>query len=295
MIEVWGRETAIRYDGGRVVTTPLRADDQAAVDIGLPDLHRVRIAAKAEGDTVLLLFPRTAEFSVAGVPLHRTPVVVPLERELLTQAESLVEAIENDLLALRRTTPPRPDLRVPRPVLDGARGWVRSDVDAAAARLMGPGNVLREIGILHSGVRADEYVLELAQAGYRSVAGLVVVTSLRVLFVSDTAIHEFPVAAVRGVEVAAPSGPGTWATLRITGGDEAIEFIDWADRDFARAAQALRLVSDMEHVDGSIVGDVPSPTELFAEWELLTERRSLGMVPDAEFHRHGAGIMLAMP
>ncbi|MEV0059808.1 hypothetical protein [Nocardia sp. NPDC050718] len=292
VIEVWGARVAVRYADGRLVTTPLRADNETALDIAVAELARIALATTDDDQLAMLLFFRSSEFRVNGSATDRHPVPVFLELGVREQAQVLVRAVERDLVSLRRVFPPRPNLVPPRPV-PGPNGPRRPDVSAAADRMRFAGNSVREIDILHGCARPDEYVLELAQAGHEGAPGLVAITTLRLLFVSAWAIYEFPVAVLTGAEVRTP--PGQVVTLRVSGAGSDLDFLDWEPEDFGRVAEALRLACEIEHVDGSISPSLPSSADLFGEWQLLVERRKLGMVADDPFRRQAVGIMLAMP
>ncbi|MFE1592095.1 hypothetical protein [Nocardia sp. NPDC058705] len=272
------------------MTTPLRADDETALDIGVAELARIALATTEDGQMALLLFFRSAEFVVNGAPTQRHPVPVYLETDLREQAQTLIRAVERDLISLRRVFSPRPNLTPPQPV-QGPNGRQRPDVNAAAYRMRHAGNSLREIDILHACARPDEYVLEIAQAGHEGAPGLVAITTLRLLFVSAWAVYEFPVSVLTGAEVLT----GQVATLRISGAGADLDFVDWEPADFTRITEAVRLACEIEHVDGSIAQSMPSSADLFGEWQLLVERRKLGMVADDPFRRQAVGIMLTMP
>ncbi|MEU4647874.1 hypothetical protein [Nocardia fluminea] len=292
LIEVWGARVAVRYANGRLVTTPLRADNEIALDVGVAELGRIALANTEDGQMALLLFFRSAQFVVNGAPTDRHPVPVFLETGLREQAQALIRAVERDLVSLRRVFPPRPNL-VPPQSVQGPNGPQRPDVTAAARRMRHAGNSLREIDILHSCTRPDEYVLELAQAGHEGAPGLVAITTLRLLFVSAWAVYEFPVSVLTGAEVL--RAPGQVVTLRVSGAGTDLDFVDWEPADFTRITEAVRLACEIEHVDGSIAQSMPCSADLFGEWQLLVERRKLGMVDDDPFRRQAVGIMLTMP
>jgi hypothetical protein len=153
------------------------------------------------------------------------------------------------------------------------------------------GNTIREIAALHAYVRPDEYVLEMVQAAYCGTPGLVVITSLRLLFIAVGITHELPVATLDRIEVL--PAPGGVATLRISDGLIELEFVGWQGADFERFATATRLVCEMMQVDGSIGPARPNSVDLFGEWQLLMERRQLGMIEDDPFARQAVGILLA--
>ncbi|NKY87630.1 hypothetical protein [Nocardia veterana] len=292
VLEVWGRRTAIRYAGGRITTTPLSIDDDIALDIRVGDLRDACLAESDAGELLILLYFRAPDHVIDGVATRRNPATVFLEPEVLPQAAALVRAITDDLLEMRRIVRQRPDLTPPRPV-PGPYGPIRPDVARAAERMRTPGLGAREITALHAYARPDEYVLECASCGHRGAPGLVAIITLRLLFVSAGATYEFPVAAMDRTDVAAP--PGSVATLRVSDGQTDLEFVSTESEDLLRVAQAARLACEIEHVDGSIVMARPSALDLFGEWQLLVERRKLGMVDAERFRWEGVGILRAMP
>ncbi|WP_025352675.1 hypothetical protein [Nocardia nova] len=292
VLEVWGRRTAIRYSGGRVTTTPLGIGDDTALDIAVRDLRDACLAETDSGDLLVLLYFRAPDYVLDGAPTRRNPATAFLEPEVLPQAAALVRAIRDDLLEMRRIRRPRPNLTPPRPV-PGQYGPIRPDVARAAERMRTPGLCARELGALHAYARPDEYVLECAPCGHRGAPGLVAVTTLRLLFVSAGATYELPIAAIDRVDLAAP--PGSVATLRISDGHSDLEFVSTEPADLQRVDHGTRLACEIEHVDGSIVMARPSSLDLFGEWQLLVERRKLGMVDTEQFKWEGVGILRAMP
>ena len=292
MLEVWGRRTAVRYSGGRITTTPLGIDDEVALDIAVRDLRDACLAESDTGDLLVLLHFRAPDHVLDGVPTRRNPATVFLEPELLPQAAALVRAICDDLLEMRRIVRPRPNLTPPHPV-PGRYGPIRPDVARAAERMRTPGLCARELGALHTYARPDEYVLECAPCGHRGAPGLVVISTLRLLFVSAGATYELPIAAMDRVDLAAP--PGSVATLRVSDGHSDLEFVSTEAADLQRMVHGARLACEIDHIDGSIVMARPSALDLFGEWQLLVERRKLGMVDAEQFKWEGVGILRAMP
>ncbi|GAB2515235.1 hypothetical protein [Nocardia heshunensis] len=294
MFEVWGRRSVIRFGEGRLVTQPLQADDDTAFDVPVDALRRTRVASTDDEQIAILFYFLSPEFVVNGVATQHHPVPVFLEPELRAQATELVRAVERELLDARRIQPPRPDL-TPPPLESTPHGPMRRDVTAAAQRMRFAGHVTHRITALQTLARPDEFVLELAQATYSGIPGLLVVTTLRLLFLGTEAIHELPIGVIDRAEVVPPPAAGAVATLRVHAFPATHEFIDWDATDFARLAEGLRLACEIEQVDGSIAPARPSSVELFAQWQLLTERRRLGMVEDEPFQRQALGIMLALP
>ncbi|MVU80359.1 hypothetical protein GPX89_24305 [Nocardia sp. ET3-3] len=294
MLEVWGRGVAIRYGNGRLVTQPLRADDEVALDVPVSELHRIRVATTDDDRIAVLLYFRSPEFPMNGVPTQRHPVPIFLEPELRPQATELVRAVEGELLEARRLHPRRPDL-TPPPLLPSPHGPMRQDVTAAARRMRFIGHTTHLITALQTLAGPDEFVLELAQATHSGTPGLIAITTQRFLFVGADAVHELPIAAIDRAEVTPPPAPRAVATLRLRAYPTTLEFVDWVAEDFARLAQAVQLACDVAHVDGSILPARPSSADLFAEWQLLVERRRLGMVEDEAFQRQAFGIMGSLP
>ncbi|MFJ4657932.1 hypothetical protein ACIP5Y_42255 [Nocardia sp. NPDC088792] len=263
-----------------------------AIDVPVSELRRAVVASTDDGRIAVLLFFRSPEFVVDGVATQHHPVPVFLEPELKGQARELVEAVQRELLEGRRVVATRPDFTPPA-LVPSPHGPMRQDVTWAAQRMRFTGHTVRQINALQTLARPDEYVLELAQATYSGVPGLVAITTLRFLFIGAETVYEVPVAALDRAEVVNPPAPGTSATLKVHAYPEVLEFIDWVPVDFARLATALRLACEIQHVDGSIAPARPASTDLFAEWQLLVERRRLGMVEDEPFQRQAVGIMLA--
>ncbi|MGX1810882.1 hypothetical protein ACWIGI_34620 [Nocardia sp. NPDC055321] len=291
MIEVWGRRVAIRYDRMRLYISPLQQDASVPIDIGLADLLRVRTVLDPQGRPLLLLFPRSPHFGVNGIALQRHPIPIALEPELGTQIQGLVAAIENDLRALRRVSRPRRDLTPPHPVASPA-GSLRPDVHAAADRMHDTGSVLDEIAIVHASARPDEYVLDMAAAihSHDSVQCVVVVSTVRLMAVSTSKIRAIPVGLLDRSEV---TGDAAAAVLGVRVQDHVLQFHDMQRRDARRVALGLEVARDIARFDGSIEMACPSSAQLFGEWQLLTERRRLGMVPDDRFQHEAVGIMVA--
>lgn len=292
VLEVWGQRTAVRFGGGRLVTQPLGVEDDVAVDVGVADLRRIALAEMEDGRIAVLLYFRTPEFVVNGVATQHHPVPVFLEPELRERAVELVRAVQKELLEARRVVGVRPDFTPPA-LVPSANGPMRQDVTWAAQRMRFSGNMIREISALQTLARADEYVMEIAQSAYGGAPGLVAITTLRFLFIGADSVSELPVAAIDRAEVVDPPAPGAVATLKIHAYPDVLEFIDWAPVDFARVATAVRLACEIQQVDGSIAPSRPSTADLLTEWQLLVERRRLGMVEDDAFQRQAIGIMIA--
>jgi hypothetical protein len=293
VLELWGSTAAVRYADGRLIISPLSAEDNNKVDAALADVHLVMLALSDEGDGMLLFHLRSPEFPVGGLPNLRCPVSVHIRPDNLDAAKTLVTVINSDLLELRRIRPadrpPAPPALVPSP-----HGPSRPDVDAAASRLLHPDRRLAGlIAAVQAHCQAEPgCVLEMALAGFMGVPGVVVATTTRLLFVSERAAHELPLEAVEWVQVTWK--PGLLWVLWITDGEAGLEFNgQWRD-DFDRVAAALGYSCDLQRMAGAIGAASPSAADLFTEWQTLLERHQLGMVPDDQFERQAIGLLLAV-
>ncbi|RMI31785.1 hypothetical protein [Nocardia stercoris] len=285
--ELWSRRIAVRYADGHLSTTPLQADDAVALEVPLHELRMVRLAPTDDGQLALLLFFRSPDQLAGGTATHYHPVPIHLDPELETQARELVRVIEGDLLTARRVQRSRPD-HTPPP------GPIRADVTAAADRIRSDDTVIRQIGALHHFARSDEYVLDVAPATYAGTAGLLAVTTLRLLFVSAGMCHEFPVSAIERTDATTTSGSEVKITVT-AGPDVELEFTGTERDDLARLTRSVHLACEMEHVDGSVVPSRPTSADLFGQWQSLVERHELGMLSDDPFQHHATGILSAMP
>jgi hypothetical protein len=293
VLELWGPTAAVRYADGRLVVSPLRAEDDNKVDAALADLHTVMLGLSDEGDGLLLLHLRSPEFLVGGAPNLRCPASVQVGTDGLEAAKTLVRTVNNDLLELRRVRPAEGPPVAPDPV-PSAQGPRRPDVEAAAGRLR---HSTRRSGGLISNVHAvcqaePGCVLEIAGAGLRGVTGMVVATTTRLLFVTERAAQELPLEALEWVQVT--WRPGAPWVLQIADGGPGLEFTAQRRDDVDRVAAALRYSCELQRAVGAIGPPSPSAADLFTEWQTLLERRQLGMVPDEQFERQAFGLLLAV-
>jgi hypothetical protein len=294
VLELWGSTAAVRFADGRLVVSPLRAEDDNSLNVALADVHAVMLGVTEDGAGVLLICLRSPEFPVGGVPNLRCPVSVPVGADAIEAAKKLVTTVSNDLLEMRRLRPPPGPLPGPEAPEPSPQGSRRSDVNAATERMRRSDR--RSAGLVS---KVDEYcqdepgtVLEIARAGFRGVAGAVVATTTRLLFISERAAHELPLEAFEWAQVAW-RGALPWV-LRIADGGPGLEFTAPHREDLDRVAAALGYAGEVQRTAGAIGPPSPSPADLFAEWQTLLERRQLGMVPDEQFERQAAGLLLAV-
>jgi hypothetical protein len=293
VLELWGSTAAVRYADGRVVVSPLSADDDRSLDAALGDLHRVMLGLTDEGEGVLLLHLRSPEFPVGGAPNLRCPVSVHVGPDGLEAAKALVTAINADLLELRRVPPAGP-LPTPPAAVPSPQGPRHPDVDAAGGRMRhGDRRSGGLISKVHAQCEAEPgSVLEMASAAFRGGTGLVVATTTRLLFVSARAVFELPLQALEWVQVVWK--PGLVWVLQVADGGSGLEFNARDRDDFDRVAAAVRHACQLQRAVGAIAPRSPSAADLFAEWQTLLERRQLGMVTDEEFERQAVGLLLAV-
>jgi hypothetical protein len=293
VLELWGSTAAVRYADGRLIISPLSAEDSNKVDAALADVHLVMLALSEDGDGVLLFHLRSPEFLVGGVPNLRCPVSVHVRAESLDAAKTLVTSINTDLLELRRVRPADRPPATPAPV-PSPQGPVRPDVDAAAGRILHPD---RRSAALIAAVQAHcqaepGCVLEMAPAAFEGGAGVVVATTTRLLFVSERVGYELPLEAVEWVQVTWK--PGLLWVLWITDGESGLEFSGQWREDFDRVAAAIGYSCELQRSAGAIGAPSPSAADLFTEWQTLLERHQLGMLPDEQFERQAIGLLLAV-
>ncbi len=293
MVELWGSTAAVRYADGRLIVSPLSAENDNKVDAALADVHAAMLGLSDDDEGVLLFHLRSPEFLVGGVPNLRCPVSVHVRADGLEAAKALLTSINADLLELRRLRPadrpPAPPALAPSP-----QGPVRPDVNAAARRMRhGDRRSGVLIGCVHAQCQTEPgCVLEIAHAGFRGVAGMVVATTTRLMFVREHAAHELPLEALEFVQVT--WRPALQWVLWIGDGGAGLEFTAQRRDDFDRVAAALGYSCELQRTAGAIAARSPSAADLFAEWQTLLERRQLGMVPDEQFERQAVGLLLAV-
>jgi len=293
VLELWGSTAAVRYADGRVVVSPLSADDDRSLDAALGDLHRVMLGLTDEGEGVLLLHLRSPEFPVGGAPNLRCPVSVHVGPDGLEAAKALVTAINADLLELRRVPPAGP-LPTPPAAVPSPQGPRRRDVDAAGGRMRhGDRRSGGLISKVHAQCEAEPgSVLEMASAAFRGGTGLVVATTTRLLFVSARAVFELPLQALEWVQVVWK--PGLVWVLQVADGGSGLELSAHDRDDLDRVTAAVRHACEIQRAVGAIAPRSPSAADLFTEWQTLLERRQLGMVTHEEFERQAVGLLLAV-
>ncbi|ONM47387.1 hypothetical protein B0T44_00480 [Nocardia donostiensis] len=286
------------------------SDGERVLDVAVTDVLEVRLSRRADDAVVIEIYLRYPTPVLTGVPADRTPLPVLIAEHDVPAAAEIVSRINDQILASQRIDVAAPDL-TPPPPQETEDGPVRADVQRAARRMTPHPEAESAVADLHRYVTGEEYVLETAvvvahpPAGHGT--GLLAVTTQRLLFVSigDGAryAHELPIPAVMWARATDDTGPGPGqiaaspgeSAIEVHDGNAALRFTSPERTDADRIAYAVNFVVRLVSADGSAGPADPSVAQLYAEWELLVERHSLGMVDDSQFQRYGRGILRSLP
>lgn len=312
IVELRTPTAIVRHGHGRlIVLRPGGEGDfegERVLDVPVDELLKVRLSRRADDAVVIEIYLRHPAPVLTGVPADRTPLPVLIAEHDVPAAGRIVERINDQILGAQRVDIAAPDLDPPAPVWT-EDGPTRGDVDRAVSRMIPRASAEAGIATLRRLVEPDEYVLETAVATARPAAGpgLLVATTARVLFLSldpeHGFAHEFPIAAVlyshsteTPVGVPGEIGAARGETgLEIHDGSRTLRFTGADRADMERVACAVTFAVRREAVDGAAGPADPGVAQLYAEWELLVERHSLGMVDDVQFQRYGRGILRSLP
>ncbi|WP_306363850.1 hypothetical protein [Nocardia sp. CC227C] len=306
IVELRTPTAIVRHGNGRLTVLRPGTDGERVLDVPVGDLLKVRLNRRADDAVVIEIYLRYPTPVLTGVPADRTPLPVLIAEHDVPAATVIVERINNQILATQRLEVAAPDLTPPAPAW-GRGGPARADVDRAARRMAPKREAKTAVAALNRYVTPGEYVLETAvvtaQPPAGRGAGLLAVTTDRMIFISTGSgrryAHEMPIAALlwaRTTDDSETTGaaPGEYGvdihdgnvTLHFTGSDRA---------DTERITGGLNFAIQRESADGAAGPADPGVAKLYAEWELLVERHSLGMVDDAQFQRYGRGILRSLP
>ncbi|MFI2559028.1 hypothetical protein [Nocardia farcinica] len=313
IVELRTPTAIVRHGGGRlVVLRPGGEGDEGerVLDVPIGDLLKVRLSRRADDAVVIEIYLRYPTPVLTGVPADRTPLPVLIAEHDVPAASRIVERINDQILTAQRVDIAAPDLDPPAPVWT-ADGPTRGDVDRAVSRMTRHEEAADAVAALHHYVLGDEYVLETAVATALPPAGtgtgLLAATTGRVLFVAlgpdESYAYELPVTAVLWAHWSetAPTAPGEIGADRgrscveVHDGNRTLCFTGVDRADMERVAFAVNFAVRREAVDGATGPADPGVAQLYAEWELLVERHSLGMVDDVQFQRYGRGILRSLP
>ncbi|MFD3507157.1 hypothetical protein [Nocardia sp. NPDC058666] len=268
----------------------------------------MRLNRRADEAVVIEIYLRYPTAVLTGVPADRTPLPVLIAEHDVPAALGIVDRINDQIMATKRIDVAAPDLTPPAPEW-GKSGPTRADVERAVRRMAPRKDARSAINALNRYVTPDEYVLETAitvatpPAG--SGTGLLAATTTRVLFISigtgERYAFELAVAAILGARtVEGHSAPGEIDTrhggsgIDINDGNRTLHFAGVDRADTERVTCAVNFAVRRQAADGASGPADPGVNQLYAEWELLVERHSLGMVDDTQFQRYGRGILRSL-
>lgn len=310
IVELRTPTAIVRHGRGRLIVLRPGTDGERVLDVPISDLLKVRLNRRADDAVVIEIYLRYPTPVLTGVPADRTPLPVLIAEHDVPAATEIVDRINDQILATQRIDVAAPDLNPPAPTW-GKSGPIRADVERAVRRMAPRREAKSAIAALHRYVTPDEYVLETAIAVAHPPAGssqgLLAATTGRLLFISlgtgPRYAHELPIPAVLWARTTegTPAAPGEIGAVRgepgidINDGNMTLHFTGTDRADTERVTCAVNFAVRRDSADGAAGPADPGVSQLYAEWELLVERHSLGMVDDAQFQRYGRGILRSLP
>lgn len=309
IVELRTPTAILRHGRGRLTVLRPGTDGERVLDVPIADLLKVRLNRRADDAVVIEIYLRYPTPVLTGVPADRTPLPVLIAEHDVPAALGIVDRINDQIMITQRIDVAAPDLTPPAPEW-GKSGPVRADVERAVRRMAPRKEARSAVNALHRYVTADEYVLETAIAVAAPPAGngtgLLAATTTRLLFISigsgERYAHELAVAAILGARTVdgARSAPGEIDTrhggsgMDVSDGNRTLHFAGADRADTERVTCAVNFAVRRQSADGAAGPADPGVSQLYAEWELLVERHSLGMVDDTQFQRYGRGILRSL-
>ncbi|MFF2086721.1 hypothetical protein ACFVVM_23360 [Nocardia sp. NPDC058176] len=309
IVELRTPTAILRHGRGRLTVLRPGTDGERVLDVPIAELLKVRLNRRADDAVVIEIFLRYPTPVLTGVPADRTPLPVLIAEHDVPAAVGIVDRINDQIMATQRIDVAAPDLTPPAPEW-GKSGPVRADVERAVRRMAPRKEARSAVTALHRYVTPDEYVLEtaiaVAAAPAGSGTGLLAATTTRLLFISigngDRYAYELAVAAILGARTVegARSAPGEVDTrhggsgMDVSDGNRTLHFAGVDRADIERVTCAVNFAVRRQAADGAAGPADPGVSQLYAEWELLVERHSLGMVDDTQFQRYGRGILRSL-
>ncbi|MFE6924268.1 hypothetical protein ACFVAV_24805 [Nocardia sp. NPDC057663] len=309
IVELRTPTAILRHGSGRLTVLRPGTDGERVLDVPIADLLKVRLNRRADDAVVIEIFLRYPTPVLTGVPADRTPLPVLIAEHDVPAALGIVDRINDQIMATQRIDIAAPDLTPPAPEWEKS-GPVRGDVERAVRRMAPRKESRSAVNALHRYVTPDEYVLETAIAVATPPAGtgtgLLAATTTRLLFISigngERYAHELAVAAILGARTVdgARTAPGEIDTrhggsgMDVSDGNRTLHFAGADRADTERVTCAVNFAVRRQAADGAAGPADPGVSQLYAEWELLVERHSLGMVDDTQFQRYGRGILRSL-
>lgn len=299
IVELRTPTAILRHGRGRLVVLRPGTEGEAVLDVPISDLLKARLNRRADDAVVIEIYLRDPAPLLVGVPADRTPLPVLIAEHDVPAATEIVAQLNTQILAARRVEIEQPDLEPPAPTW-GRTGPARADVDTATQRMTPRRGASQAIAALQRYVTPEEYLLETAVVSARvpdAGQGLIAATTTRLLFIAlDLRVaHELPVPAVLWARTGADRDSDLRTVLSVHDGFLTLEFVAGERADLERMARAVNFAVRLEAAHGAIAPPDPGVSTLYAEWELLVERHSLGMVDESQFQRFGRGILRSLP
>lgn len=301
MNEILGTDATVTYADDELVVRELGSAGRERLRARPTDLLRVWCAqaqVRRSPDeppvphhVALRLVFRSPDFLVDGRPSQRAPFDVELPLSALEATLALAKTVSEDVRETRRIRVERPALPAPPEDPDA----LRPDLMDAFTAMTNPSLTQYEVAAIHTYLEQDEVVLRCAAT---LGGGLLTVTTKRAFFnciaEENSFGYEFPLDWIVDVRLEADAA-GNPTTVLLDDGFSGLRFHGIDTGEAQALVDAVMPVIEADQRDGLLGADRPGAVELFAEWQLLVERRQLGMVDEEEMQRTGGGILGAMP
>lgn len=285
-----GSSRSLMLAGDRLYVTT--TDGHPVAEAPVADISRIEAFDRETTIRVYLWFV-PADLDFDGSRPSRHPYAVDVGHDNAAQVRAFADALTRACLAQRRI-----EVAIETPGTAGPGGdGRRDDIAAAADRLDRTGfdaaALSRDLAALPHYLHTGEAVLELALLRESDGQTLLVLTTARLIVLSlDTGfVRE---AALQGMVCLRAVTDGT-TRLVYDNGVRTLYFPGGSSADLARLAERGNTVIDAIVRNGTLRPVQPSPTVLFAEYELIVERRQLRMLDTDVFRDELLGVFGALP
>lgn len=268
-----------------------RLDGRSVADFGIAEISRVGTVIVDDGYRECIWFV-SPEAVVEGKALHHNPYVVDVDTDNSTELSEFTGALFDAVFERRRI--PAPVFSPPVRTLSG----VRLDLQVHMAKMpvpnIGTEQLARYTRMVDHYLRDDEAVLGIGYTDRKDTFGLVVLTSRRMLLVQPEAGYagDFLLQALTRIYV---EDHPEWGMRLVVDNSYVTSNFHMHDRPHAEflVEQGMFAIEAMVR-DGSVRAREPSSVEMFDAFELLVERRKLGMVADDDFAWQLQGLLTAL-
>lgn len=284
-----GRTRRLMLAGGRLYVQQL--DGRPVNDFGIGEIARVGTVLGEDCLRECIWFV-SPDVSVEGVTLHHNPYVLDVDTHDAQQMSEFTTALF-DVVFERR--------RVPAPARTSAlrtMSGVRLDLQAHMAKAPLPDvGVEQQAGyarMVDHYLRDAESVLGVGHTDREDTFGLVVLTSRRMLLVQpeNDYVGDFLLQGLTRFYVEDHPQAGMRLVVDNSYVTSTFPMRDRPHAEFL-AEQGMAAIDAMVQ-GGSVRAPQPSSVELFDAFELLVERRKLGMVGDDDFAWQLQGLFTAL-